>query len=140
MLDSRRHSESRLGALVALAALVAPAGCAPRTLVVVSACTDGEVAPCPPSPNVTLLQGLVGFWHLDESAGSTVAVDSSGNGNDGTLMDLDPATAWVTGHDQGGLRVGGTGYVQVPLSPSIAAISTGVTISAWVKPTSAMPM
>ena len=29
--------------------------------------------------------GLVGYWRMDEPPGSTIAYDSSGNGNDGTL-------------------------------------------------------
>ena len=41
-------------------------------------------------------EGLVGYWKFDENDGTT-AVDSSGSGNDGTLVNMDPATDWVTG-------------------------------------------
>ena len=37
--------------------------------------------------------GLVGYWNLDESAGS-VAKDSSSNGNSGTLTNMDTANSW----------------------------------------------
>ena len=47
------------------------------------------VASCPADPT----NGLIGHWKLDESAGTTAA-DSSGNGNDGTLTNMDPATDW----------------------------------------------
>jgi len=39
---------------------------------------------------------LVGWWPLSEGAG-TIAYDGSGNGNDGTLTNMDPATDWLTG-------------------------------------------
>jgi len=39
--------------------------------------------------------GLVGYWNFDEGAG-TVANDSSGNGNDGTLKN---GPAWISGAD-----------------------------------------
>lgn len=133
--------------------LVASAGCSPRTLVLVDPCPNGGVTICLglsdasgpfdssdasdlsiPSdvasdvpPMTTLLQGLVGLWHLDGNA-----MDSSGNGNNGTLVGLDPASAWVPGGRlSGALAINSQGYVLVPLSRSIASIVTGVTISAW---------
>jgi len=39
---------------------------------------------------------LIGLWHFEEGEGIT-AVDSSGQGNDGTLTNMDPATDWVDG-------------------------------------------
>jgi hypothetical protein len=79
-----------------------------------------------------LLDGLVGHWRMDDGAGSTVAVDSSGRGNDGTLHGLDANTAWVAGRSQGALQTGHAGWVEVPLKPSIDAIVDSVTVSAWV--------
>lgn len=133
MLDSRRPSSLLTVSLLAAAAALS--ACAPRSLLVVQPCSDGGAIPCPATPNVPLAVGLVGLWHLNEAPGSTMAQDSSGNGNHGILKELDPATAWVAGHegDGGGLRIGGTGYVEVPMpSPSIAAISNGVTVAAWI--------
>jgi len=52
--------------------------------------------------------GLVGYWKLDEGSGST-SVDSSGQGNDGTLS---PATGgqdkWVTGKRGNALNFDGS--------------------------------
>src|ERR1044071_1354484 len=82
-------------ALAALALLPLFGGCAPRALVVVVSCPDGATGEtCPQNPDPTLREGLVGLWHFDEVAGSSIAADASGNGNDGKLIDLDPATAW----------------------------------------------
>jgi hypothetical protein len=81
----------------------------------------------------SLLSGLVGLWHLDDPVGSTQAQDSSGNGNDGTLVGLDPPTQpWVAGRLNGALDTNGVGYVSVADSDSIDSITTQVTVSAWV--------
>src|SRR3990172_4235028 len=45
--------------------------------------------------NVTLDNGLVGYWKLDDGSGSTVARDSSRYGNHGTLTAMDPSSDWV---------------------------------------------
>lgn len=104
------------------------AGCSSRTLVIVDpACDGGGCAP------VGLLNDVVGYWKLDDPTGSPIAHDSSGWKNDGTLIDLQPATAWVSGGRAGGaLSITGTGAVQVPDSASIDSITTAVTVAAWV--------
>lgn len=127
-------------------------GCSARTLVVVDPCPNGGVATCSSRIDSsvfdvsdaadasfnsdaslsTLRQGLVGLWHFDELPGSPLAMDSSGNGNHGTLVGLDSTTAWVTGRFGGALQTGGVGYALVPLKPSIAGIVVGVTVSAWI--------
>jgi hypothetical protein len=86
----------------------------------------------PPDAGPNLLDGLVGHWRFDDGAGSTMAVDSSGRGNDGVLHGLDQNTAWVPGRSLGALETGHAGWVQVALSPSIDAIVDRVTVSAWV--------
>ncbi|MHC4753388.1 MAG: hypothetical protein ACYTFW_26435, partial [Planctomycetota bacterium] len=48
---------------------------------------------------------LIGWWKLDEDEG-TIALDSSGRGNYGTLVG-DPQ--WVDGYDGGGLQCDGSG-------------------------------
>ena len=73
---------------------------------------------CPPG----LLEDLVGHWRLDDGAGSTDAVDSSGRGNDGMVHGLDASTAWVAGRSLGALGTAHAGWVQVAPSPSIDAI------------------
>jgi hypothetical protein len=78
----------------------------------------------------TLIDGLVGYWPLNDGAGSTTATDLTGQ-NDGTLVDLAPATAWTTGHAAGALGVGSAGFVNVPASASIDSIVDQLTIAGW---------
>ena len=71
---------------------------------------------------------LVGWWMFDEGS-ETVAVDSSINGNDGTLQGN---PQWVAGKLGGALEGDGNGdYVRVPHSESLN-ISDAVTISMWL--------
>jgi len=71
---------------------------------------------------------LVGWWKLDETSGLTAA-DSSGNGNDGTLTNMD-GDEWTTGVVDGALEFdGGSDYIDTNY------LQDGVskyTISAWV--------
>ncbi len=75
--------------------------------------------------------GLVGWWKLDETSGTTAA-DSSDNGNDGTLVNMNPATDWVTGQIGGALDFsGGNDYVSLPIGSVINSL-TNCTIATWV--------
>jgi fibronectin type 3 domain-containing protein len=38
--------------------------------------------------------GLVGSWHFDEGSGTSIT-DNSGKGNNGIMINMDPAIAWV---------------------------------------------
>lgn len=83
-------------------------------------------APAPAAASTT--DGLVGYWPLNEAAGTYVH-DASGYGNDGQLSG---AAAWATGAFGSGLNFGpATGQVQVVDAPSLEPAST-VTVSAWV--------
>jgi hypothetical protein len=107
------------------------AGCSGRTLVAVDPypCADGGATSCATG----LLDDLIGYWRLNDAAGSATARDWSGWGNDGTLVGIDPSTAWVAGGPEGvALSVQGTGYVDVPQSTSIDSITTQVTLAAWI--------
>ncbi|MFB0555229.1 MAG: LamG domain-containing protein, partial [Phycisphaerae bacterium] len=74
---------------------------------------------------------LVGWWRFDEGSG-TVAHDTSGNENDGTLQG---DTKWVAGKIGGALEFNGTdSIVDIPYSPDMTP-SEGTTMSAWVFPT-----
>ena len=110
--------------IVVAAALVA--GCSSKVLVVVDPdpCADGGCFP------PELFDGLVGYWRLDETEGTT-AKDSSEGRNPGRLVGLNPATAWVAGHAAGGLSVQAGGYVEVLPSASLDSITTQVTVSGW---------
>ena len=68
--------------------------------------TDGP-APDGPAPDVTAapVKGLIGHWKLDEENSSTMAMDSSGHGHDGTLEGNFGSNPWVAGAKvDGGLR------------------------------------
>lgn len=107
------------------------AGCSARTIVAVdpTPCPDGGATGCGPG----LLDDLIGYWRLDDAPGSAAARDWSGWANDGTLVGIDPATAWVAGGPEGGaLSVQGKGYVNVPASASIDSITDQLTVAAWI--------
>jgi hypothetical protein len=123
-----RASERIAPALVVGLALTA--GCSPNVLVVIGTdlCADGGTVGCHPTGP---LDDLVGWWPLDETAGSTTAQDRSLRGNNGTLVDLDPATAWVAGRGGNVLAVNAAGFVNVERSLSIDSITDQVTIAGW---------
>jgi hypothetical protein len=74
---------------------------------------------------------LNGWWRFDENSGS-VARDSSGNGNNGTIS---PAAQRAPGYFGSALAFdGGTAQVDVPDSPSLEPASA-ITVAAWVKDT-----
>ena len=118
--------------VVALSALtLVGAGCSGRTIVAVDpSCTEGGATGCSPD-----LQN-----DLDRRTGVSTtppaaprARDWSSWGNNGTLVGLDPATAWVAGGPEGGaLSAQGKGYVNVPDSASIDSITDQVTVAAWM--------
>jgi hypothetical protein len=79
----------------------------------------------------TFGKDLAGHWKLDEDSGTT-ASDSSCNGNEGTLINMDPDTDWVPGNIYGALEFdGGTEYVVVPHDPSLSLINQ-LTVAAWI--------
>jgi hypothetical protein len=80
--------------------------------------------------------GLVGYWTFDEGSG-TVAADSSGNGNAGTLVN---GPAWTSGQINSALQFARSSsqYVNVPDS-SVLQIVGSWTVSAWLKMSSAPP-
>jgi len=76
---------------------------------------------------------LVGWWKLDETAG-TVAKDSSGYGNDGTCQGT---IGWTVGKVGGAWQGDGTSsYIRIPHSESLN-LSNAVTIAMWVYSTGA---
>jgi len=87
--------------------------------------------------NLTIHNGLVGYWKFDDGSGSTVARDDSGNGNNGTLTNytgVQTSTGWVAGapalrsFNAGGLEFDGVDdYVDVPHA---ATVNVGKTVPA----------
>lgn len=81
------------------------------------------------TPDVTT--NRAGYWKFDDGSGAT-ATDSSGNGNNGTLINT---PSWITnGKISGALSLNGTNQsVQVADAASLR-MATSFTIAAWVKP------
>ncbi len=99
--------------------------------VTVSVLWPGRGQAIPP-----LSTGLVGYWDFDVNAGGATAYDLSGNGNHGTLTNMDPATDWVEGKIGTALEFDGSNdYVALQNLASIG-LTGSMTISAWVKPNS----
>jgi hypothetical protein len=113
--------------MVAVAALAA-GGCSPNVLVAVAPCPDGGMVTN--GACTSLLEELVGWWRLDDRAGTT-ARDGSMFGNDGTLVGLTPPAAWGVGRSGGDLVVDGAGFVNVPDSQSIDSITQSFTVAGW---------
>jgi len=72
----------------------------------------------------------VGYWRFDEGSG-TVAGDSSGNGNTGTLKN---GPQWVDGVIGKALKFDGTNdYVYVPHSSSLDIVGNEISVEYWIK-------
>jgi hypothetical protein len=77
-----------------------------------------------------------GSWHFDEGSG-TIAFDSSGNNNNGTLVN---GPAWVDGKFGKALSFDGVDdYVSIPNSPSINLGTDDFTLVAWIKAAISQP-
>jgi hypothetical protein len=72
-------------------------------------------------------QALVGWWKFDDAHGLSAA-DSSGHGNSATVVNGE----WSTGANGGALLLDGSGdsVVTVPLSDTLRATASGITIAA----------
>jgi hypothetical protein len=91
-------------------------------------------APAVVEPPAGSDMSLVGHWTLDETEG-LIAADSSGYGNDGTLIGME-GTEWTAGVRDGALTFNGTSgnpqYIDLGNSTSLQ-LTGSVTLSAWVK-------
>jgi hypothetical protein len=79
---------------------------------------------------------LVGHWRLDEGSGTTVS-DSSGNGNDGTIVNK---PTWIAGVNGGALEFHGLGaaggggdYITIDNDPSLD-ITGPTSMALWIRP------
>jgi len=81
--------------------------------------------------NDSMSDGLVAYWRLDEASGS-VASDSSGNGYDGTLMNMDDSD-WVPGLAGNALEFDGVNDYVTTDAVCTAIAGSNVTVSAWMK-------
>ena len=85
------------------------------------------------SENPKLWDGLVGAWMPSLGVTGETLRDVSGNGNHGTLTNMDAASDWVA--TSKGLALdfdGGNDYVSVGNKPSLQ-ITKQITLSAWVR-------
>ena len=87
--------------------------------------TTGAPPPIPP--------GLVAAYSFDAGSG-TVLTDVSGNGNNGTIN----GASWTAGHDGQALSFNGTSNVVVVNDSASLDLTNGMTLEAWVRPTSVM--
>ena len=79
---------------------------------------------------LTVGDGLIGHWKLDETSGTTAA-DSSGNGYDGILTNM-AGDEWCAGQVGGALQFDGyNDYVNLGTSSALAPSS--ITVSLWAK-------
>ena len=97
--------------------------------VVLSVLAGTLVLPGPASGAEASDPNLVGWWKLDDGAG-TQAVDSSGHGNHGTLTG-DPV--WGEGRIHGGLTFNGTSsFVQCTGGTGLD-VTKALTLTMWVR-------
>jgi len=91
----------------------------------------GGIGVCDCSDSSTLLNGLLGWWKLDETSGSTCE-DSSGNDNDGSISG---ATINQTGHIDKAYDFDGSND-RVTISKSTSIGTGDYSVSCWLKTTS----
>lgn len=76
--------------------------------------------------------GLVGYWSFDDARGST-ATDFSGNGNAGTLTNMDTSSDWVAGKRGGALEFDGSDdHVRTDYN-GLGEAGQSFTVSIWIK-------
>jgi hypothetical protein len=75
--------------------------------------------------------GVIAYWPLDDGSG-TVALDATGNGNTGTLVN---GPTWTTGAVAGALAFNGINQ-SVSVAHTAALDAFPLSVSAWIKTTS----
>jgi hypothetical protein len=97
--------------------------------------SDGALVDAGPDAEVSGPPRLVGYWKFDELTG-TVAADSSGNANDGTLTTGATFAAGgapaVQSPNLGSLQIDGAGGTAVLGANGLPAVDAPKTISMWV--------
>ena len=80
--------------------------------------------------------GLVGHWKLDHDGTDLQAIDSSGNANDGTLLNM-TGTEWTTGQVDGALQFDGIDDYVDCNSGILPDTAADMTEAAWIRTTTA---
>jgi hypothetical protein len=92
---------------------------------------------CP--TEIAALYGLVGYWKLNETSGTT-ASDSSGQGYNGTATGTVNWTAAKTGNGFQFDYTNGNDYITLPNNPALDNVQEDdYTLAAWFKPLSTPP-
>jgi len=78
----------------------------------------------------------VAWWKFDDGSPNATAADFSGNGNTGTLTNMNPATDWVTGQIGQALDFDGNNDYVNAGAPATLNNLPALSISAWIKPDS----
>jgi hypothetical protein len=79
---------------------------------------------------------LVGHWKFGEAAGQLIR-DSSGNGNDGTIVPAAaPQEIWGTGEFAGSISLSGekNHFIRIPSSASLNEVKKHITVVAHIYP------
>jgi len=84
---------------------------------------------------------LVGHWALDAGSG-TVAADTSGKGNNGTLLPVSGPPAWAAGKSGSALHFDNTNDVLSINNSASLNMNTavGITVAFWMKPDTDTPV
>ncbi|OHA24320.1 MAG: hypothetical protein A3D50_02195 [Candidatus Taylorbacteria bacterium RIFCSPHIGHO2_02_FULL_44_12] len=94
--------------------------------------TEYIAIPSARAQTADIVTGLIGHWKFDETSG-TMASDSSGNNNTGTLTN---GPTWTTGKIGGALNFDGVDdYVDMGIGSATESIGGGsaVSVSLWIK-------
>ena len=78
--------------------------------------------------------GLVGYWNFEEGVGSSVALDRSGSGTYGSLINMNTTSSWSNGATTTGQALifdGTDDYVDTNIDDALD-LTGAMTISAWV--------
>ncbi len=83
-----------------------------------------------PKRSHNLMRGLVGWWLMNDGAGSIVA-DLSGNSNSGTMRNMNPATVWVPNERGPAIELDGfNDYIDTNMTRDLSGIGD-FTASIW---------
>jgi len=86
-----------------------------------------------PVGSVSAAPTVVALWHMDEGAGATQMVDSSGNNNNGSLTNVETGLAGHIGKSYYFGRVGLPSFADVPHSNTLNPGSQDITLSMYAK-------
>ena len=78
--------------------------------------------------------GLAGYWRFDEGSGTSTA-DRSGNGNNGSLYNMNVPDCWIAGKSSmHSLQFDGINDYVLAANSASLNITQEITVAAWIKP------